>query len=629
VTPRRSIRAQRALAATLAAGAALVVSLTVGARPALADTVFSDGFESGDFSAWTQVQTGGDGKAVVQSAIVRTGAAAAQLSETSNSGSKAYVRKTFAATQLDLTASGDFQVVQQGASGGNVPFFRFLDPSSARVVSLYRQNGSTGTIGLTYAGSYHSTTGRLALGTWANLSLHTIINGTASTVEVQLNGTLVYQSTSASLGTAGVSTVQLGNDTAAQAFNVVADTIVVQNPGSTAPSPPVNTAPPAISGTPQNGQTLTASTGTWTGTQPIGYAYQWQRCDTSGAGCNPVTGATGSTYPVTSADVGSTLRVTVTATNSSGSANSTSAATTVVQAASAPPVNSSPPTITGTAQDGQLLNASPGSWNGTQPITYAYQWQRCDTTGSGCNAISGATNASYPVTSADVGSTLRVQVTATNSDGSASATSNATAVVQASSSSAGIVALWHMDETSGSTMFDSAGAHNGALHTIQLGLPGFAGLAYGFNGSSSYVSVPSASDLNPTASNITITMHLKTTGTPPPPPADWDLIRKGLYTTTGGEFKMEFQQTGKASCGFKGSSNYAELIAGPAINNGQWHTIQCVKTASAIKLIVDGQTFSQSANVGSIANTASVVVGARPGSDWYKGSLDEASIQIG
>jgi hypothetical protein len=607
----------------------VLVGLTAGVTPALADTVFSDGFESGDFSAWTQVQTGGDGKAVVQSAIVRTGLLAAQLSETANSGSKAYVRKTFAATQLDLTASGDFQVVQQGASGGNVPFFRFLDPSSARVVSLYRQNDSTGTIGLTYGGSHFSTTGRLALGTWGNLSLHTIVNGTASTVEVRLNGTLVYQSTSASLGTAGVSTVQLGNDTAAQAGTVVADTITLQNPGSTTPSPPVNTSPPAISGTPQAGQTLTASTGTWTGSQPISYAYQWQRCDTGGAGCSPVPGATSASYPVTSTDVGSTLRVTVTATNANGSANATSAATTVVQAASAAPTNSSAPTITGTAQEGQLLNASPGTWNGTQPITYSYQWQRCDTTGAGCNAISGATSASYTVTSTDVGGTLRVVVTATNADGSGSATSNATAVVQASSSGAGAVALWHMNETSGSTMFDSAGAHNGALHSVQLGLTGFSGLAYGFNGSSSYVSVPTASDLNPSTSNVTITMHINTTGTPPPPPADWDLIRKGLYSHSAGEFKMEFQQTGKASCGFNGTSNYAELIAGPAINNGQWHTIQCVKTASAIKLIVDGQTFSQAANVGSIVNTASVVIGARPGSDWYKGSLDEASIQIG
>jgi hypothetical protein len=504
--------------------------LFAGVGTASADTVFSDGFESGDFSAWTQVQTAGDGTAAVQSAIVRTGSLAARLSESSTSGSKAYARKTFASAQLDLTASGDFQVLQQGASGGNVPFFRFLDPSSARIVSVYRQNGTSGSIGLGYGGSYFSTTGSLPLNTWATIALHVITNGPSSTVEVRLNSTLIYQTSGASLGTAGVSTIQIGNDTAAQAFTIVADTISVQNGASTTPTPPVNTSPPTVSGTPQDGQTLTASTGSWSGTQPITYGYEWQRCDSGGANCAPIAGATGPTYLATSADVGRTLRVVVTATNSAGSASATSAATTVVQATS------------------------------TQP---------------------------------------------------------------------GLVALWHMDEASGTVMYDSIGNHTGTLHSVQTGLPGFLGSGYGFNGSSSYVSVPTAGDLNPGSADITITIHFKTTGTPPPPPADWDLIRKGLYTTTGGEYKMEFQQSGQASCGFKGSAAYAELIAGPNLIDGQWHTIQCVKTASAIKVIVDGQTFSKAASVGSIANTTPVVIGARPGSDWTKGTLDEASIQIG
>jgi hypothetical protein len=229
----------------------------------------------------------------------------------------------------------------------------------------------------------------------------------------------------------------------------------------------------------------------------------------------------------------------------------------------------------------------------------------------------------------DVGRTLRVVVTASNSAGSASATSAATTVVQATSTQPGLVALWHMDEASGTLMYDSIGNHTGTLRSVQTGLPGFLGSGYGFNGSSSYVSVPTASDLNPGSADITITIHFKTSDTPPPPPADWDLIRKGLYTTTGGEFKMEFQQSGQASCGFKGSAAYAELITGPNLIDGQWHTIQCVKTASAIKVIVDGQTFSKAASVGSIANTTPVVIGARPGSDWTKGTLDEASIQIG
>jgi hypothetical protein len=177
-------------------------------------------------------------------------------------------------------------------------------------------------------------------------------------------------------------------------------------------------------------------------------------------------------------------------------------------------------------------------------------------------------------------------------------------------------------------MFNSVGSHNGSLHSTQTGLNGFSGTAYGFNGSSSYVSVPSSADLNPGSANITFTIHLKTAGTPPPPPADWDIFRKGLYTS-GAEWKMEFQQTGQASCGFEGTGGYAELVAGPAINDGQWHTISCAKAATMIQVIVDGQTFSKAATIGSISNTTNVAIGARPGSDWYQGQLDEASVQIG
>jgi len=65
------------------------------------------------------------------------------------------------------------------------------------------------------------------------------------------------------------------------------------------------------------------------------------------------------------------------------------------------------------------------------------------------------------------------------------------------------------------------------------------------------------------------------------------------------------------------------------VDDGAWHTVQCVKTASAIKLVVDGRSFSQAARVGSIANSAAVVIGARPESEFFRGSLDEASIDIG
>jgi hypothetical protein len=97
--------------------------------------------------------------------------------------------------------------------------------------------------------------------------------------------------------------------------------------------------------------------------------------------------------------------------------------------ATGPPLSTSPPTTAGTAQEGQTLTASPGTWAGTQPIAYAYAWHRCDALGGACAPIAGATAQSYELGSGDVGSTLRVGVTATNEYGSATATSAASGTV--------------------------------------------------------------------------------------------------------------------------------------------------------------------------------------------------------
>lgn len=97
-------------------------------------------------------------------------------------------------------------------------------------------------------------------------------------------------------------------------------------------------------------------------------------------------------------------------------------------ASAAAPQNTAPPSIAGTAREGQTLTAAEGTWSNT-PTSFAYQWQRCANDGTGCGDITGATSKTYAVVAGDVGHTVRVVVTATNADGKAAATSDPTDVV--------------------------------------------------------------------------------------------------------------------------------------------------------------------------------------------------------
>jgi hypothetical protein len=105
---------------------------------------------------------------------------------------------------------------------------------------------------------------------------------------------------------------------------------------SSTAGPPAVTSPPTISGAPQQGQSLTANHGTWSGGQPQTYTYQWRRCDSTGANCIDIPGAKAATYILTADDVGRTLRVRVTARNSLGSRSSTSVPSGVVTKAGVP-----------------------------------------------------------------------------------------------------------------------------------------------------------------------------------------------------------------------------------------------------------------------------------------------------
>jgi hypothetical protein len=197
---------------------------------------------------------------------------------------------------------------------------------------------------------------------------------------------------------------------------------------------PVNNVVPSITGTPQVGQKLTANVGSWTSRDAMTYSYQWLRCNEAGSGCADLSGATAQAYSLVSADAGFEMRLRVTATNSGGSTSATSSATASVTRASAP-VNVSQPTISGTFQQGQMLSSDPGAWLTISLPSYTYAWQRCDSAGASCANISGAVGPQYQLTSGDVGSTIRVAVTAVDFGGSSVAHSATGPVVAATPSS--------------------------------------------------------------------------------------------------------------------------------------------------------------------------------------------------
>src|SRR3954468_10173344 len=98
----------------------------------------------------------------------------------------------------------------------------------------------------------------------------------------------------------------------------------------------------------------------------------------------------------------------------------------------AAPDNTALPQISGTAKEDSTLTASNGTWSNA-PTSFDYQWRRCASDGSACGDITGATKQTYSPTAADVRRTLRVAVTASNTDGKATATSEATDVVDSKS----------------------------------------------------------------------------------------------------------------------------------------------------------------------------------------------------
>jgi hypothetical protein len=160
------------------------------------------------------------------------------------------------------------------------------------------------------------------------------------------------------------------------------------------------------------------------------------RCPSDGgsfdaSNCAVIAGATGEFYELAAGDVGFRLRLVVTATNADGSTTAASNPTAIVKAkALDKPKNTKAPAISGSLIVGAVVKANRGTWTGSAPITYTYTWARCNTAGASCAAIVAGGGSDYMIRDADVGKTLRVQVTATNPAGAVNAASAQTGIVQ-------------------------------------------------------------------------------------------------------------------------------------------------------------------------------------------------------
>ncbi len=181
---------------------------------------------------------------------------------------------------------------------------------------------------------------------------------------------------------------------------------------------PSNTSPPTVSGARAVNGTLTCAHGSWTGVPTPTYAYEWVLLEPEG-GRETVGAAPG--YTVPSSDAGRTLICVVTATNSAGKGIRESEVVVIAKTKGEPPHNKAAPSVSDPTGDavGDEITCSTGAWSGeASELSFVYEWLREGT------SIEGATSAKYTVTTADEGYRLSCRVVATNSFGSASASSS-------------------------------------------------------------------------------------------------------------------------------------------------------------------------------------------------------------
>jgi hypothetical protein len=248
-------------------------------------------------------------------------------------------------------------------------------------------------------------------------------NGRVCAAIANASGTS-YTLGGADLGHMLVVVLQGTNGTTIQnAFSAATPAIV-----SPAVRGPTLTIGPSVGGVATQRQQLVASTGIWQGVGPIVFGFHWYRCDLNGGHCQTIGGATSAAYTPVLKDVGETIALTVTATDSVGPAVAYASLVGPVAGEDSPLTPTTLPTLTGAATVGGTLAIARGVW-ATPPTGFTYAWLRCNANGRLCVAIPGATTPSYLLTTADAGHALVADVVASGAGTTQAALTSATAPV--------------------------------------------------------------------------------------------------------------------------------------------------------------------------------------------------------
>lgn len=198
-------------------------------------------------------------------------------------------------------------------------------------------------------------------------------------------------------------------------------------------------------------------------------------------------------------------------------------------------------------------------------------------------------------------------------------------------------AVWLLDETgTPTTAVDSSGLGNHGANYNVVG----NGSGYQFNGTSSRVVVADSDSLDPGTANFSFGVTLVMT-IPPAQGETYDVLRKGLSSTSGGEYKIEIKNvsgTARARCLVKDTKRVVAAIVAPtSLADGSPHSVICSKTTGGVSVKIDSLAprTKTVAALGSVSNTSMLALGAKAestassGFDWYRGVINDAWVRVG